>query len=349
MTLGLEEGPKREKERKRLDHRVPLQIQEIKNMSPGQQVFGRYLLIDKLQRKTKDGKDMFNLKLGDASGEIDAVAWENSQIAGDLQVGAVIGLLGDTSSFNGKLQVTAKRIKVLDEDPTPYLKGPGLDRASLEKQFSDYIASLQDVHLRKLLEKMFTSELRDRFFRAAAAKSIHHNYSGGLLEHSLEVARLCLLVSSVWPELNRDLVLVGSLLHDLGKVEELELKVVPRYTTEGRLLGHIVIGTEMVAAAINQMRQEGQEFPAELEWMLKHMLLSHHGALEFGSPVIPLFPEALLLHVIDNLDAKMHLFFSKMGETGGESEYFTNYDSFFAQHFFRYRYNLPEEGELSQD
>jgi len=329
-----------------VESRIPLQVKELKNLSPGQQVFGRYLLLDRIQRKTKDGKAMYNLKLGDASGDIDAVAWENCQIAGDMQPGAVIGLLGDMSSFNGKTQVTAKRIKVLEDDPTPYLKGPGLDRQSLEKHFAEMIESVQDIHLRNLLHLMFTPDLKERFYRGAAAKSIHHNYSGGLLEHTLEVCRLCLQAASLWPELNRDLLLVGSLLHDLGKVEELEVKVVPGYTTEGRLLGHIVLGTEMVAAAIKALRQEGQEFPAELEWMLKHMILSHHGALEFGSPVIPLFPEALLLNFMDNLDAKMHVFLNKISESGGENEYFTNYDNFFAQHFFKYRYNLAEESEL---
>jgi 3'-5' exoribonuclease len=332
-----------QKERRRLEGKIPLQVKELKNLNPGQQVFGKYLLLEKLHRKTNAGKDMYNIKLGDAGGDIDAVVWENCPIAGDLEVGAVIGLLGDMSSFNGKLQVTAKRIKVLEDDPAPFLKGPILNRETLMARFEAHIQSLQDYHLRTLLSRIFTPAVTDRFGKAAAAKSIHHNYSGGLLEHTLEVAELCLQAGRVWPGLNRDLLLAGTLLHDLGKIEELELKVIPRYTTEGRLLGHILIGTELVGAEINRWRQEGQDFPEELEWMLKHMILSHHGALEFGSPVIPLFPEALLLHFMDNLDAKMHIFFNKINESGGENEYFTNYDSFFAQHFFRYRYNSSAE------
>lgn len=326
-----------------MENKGPFKIKELKAMNPGQQIFGKYLLLDKLHRKTKDGKDMYNIKLGDASGDIDAVVWENCSIAGDFAAGAVIGILGDIGSFNGKLQVTVKRIKVLDEDPTPYLPGPSVSPEALRKCFEEYVQSIKDVHLRDLLNRTFSPPVKDKFFKATAAKTIHHNYSGGLLEHTVEVADLCSQALGVFPALNRDLVITGALLHDIGKIEELDIKVVPQYTIEGRLLGHIVLGTEMITMQISRMRQEGEDFPDELEWMLKHMILSHHGQLEFGSPVIPLFPEALLLHAMDNLDAKMFIFFNKINETGDETELFTNYDNFFAQHFFKYRYTSSEE------
>jgi len=329
-----------------VENKGPFQVKEIKGMTPGQQIFGKYLLLDKLHRKTKDNKDMYNIKLGDASGEIDAVVWENCPIAGDFVAGSVLGLLGDIGSFNGKIQVTAKRIKVLDEDPTPYLPGPSVSLEAMQKRFEQYGQSIKDIHLSTLLTRIFTPTLKDRFFKATAAKTIHHNYSGGLLEHTLEVADLCIQALAIFPQLNRDLVLTGALLHDIGKIAELDVKVVPQYTVEGRLVGHIVLGTEMITMQINSMRQEGETFPNELEWMLKHMMLSHHGSLEFGSPVIPLFPEALLLHVMDNLDAKMFIFFNKINESGPENELFTNYDNFFAQHFFKYRYSGPEDNEV---
>lgn len=328
-----------------MENKGPFKIKELKAMNPGQQIFGKYLLLDKLHRKTKDGKDMYNIKLGDVSGDIDAVVWENCPIAGEFATGAVIGILGDIGSFNGKLQVTVKRIKVLDEDPTLYLPGPAVSLEALRKRFEQYIHSVKDVYLRMLLDNTFSSGIKERFFKATAAKTIHHNYSGGLLEHTLEVADLCSQALVVFPALNRDLVIAGALLHDIGKIEELDIKVVPQYTIEGRLVGHIVLGTEMITMQISRLRQEGQAFPDELEWMLKHMILSHHGSLEFGSPVIPLFPEALLLHVMDNLDAKMFIFFNKINDTADETEVFTNYDSFFAQHFFKYRYNSPDGEE----
>lgn len=317
----------------------PFLIKQLKGMNTGQQVFGKYLLLEKVYRKTKDGKDMYNIKLGDASGDIDAVVWENCQIAGEFETGAVIGLLGDTGSFNGKIQVSVKRIKVLDEDPSPYLKGPAVSIEALGARFDQHINSMADIHLKTLLSRIFTPEIKQKFFQATAAKSIHHNYCGGLLEHTIEVADLCVQALKVFSGLNQDLVLAGALLHDIGKLVELEVNVVPQYTVEGRLVGHIVLGTELLTTRINEIRLEGKDFPKELEWMLKHMLLSHHGSLEFGSPVIPLFPEALLLHVMDNLDAKMCIFFNKINESGGENEFFTNYDNFFAQHFFKYRYN----------
>lgn len=327
-----------------MERKGPLTVKELKTMLPGQQVFGKYLLLDKLHRKTKDGKDMYNIKLGDRTGSIEGVVWENCPIAGDFIEGAVLGLLGDIGSYNGNIQVNAKRVKVLDEDPTPYLPGPATSQAKLQQAFEAHLHSIHDLHLRTLLQRIFTPERRDQFFKATAAKSIHHNYSGGLLEHTIEVVDLCRYGTEIFSSLNRDLVITGALLHDIGKIVELDVKVVPQYTTEGRLIGHVVLGTEVVTAAISQMRSDGLEFPYELEWMLKHMLLSHHGNLEFGSPVVPMFPEALLLHAMDNLGAKMYIFNRKRDEPGGENEMFTNYDNFFGQHFFKFRY----EGEFEE-
>lgn len=320
-------------------------VKELKAMPPGQQVFGKYLLLDRLYRKTKDGKDMYNIKLGDSTGDIDGVVWENCQITGDFKEGAVLGLLGDIGSFNGKIQVTVKRVKVLDEDPAPFLPGPAISQSKLRQVLQYYLDSVQDIYLNCLLQRMFTPEQTESFYKSSAAKSIHHNYSGGLLEHTIEVVELCARALDVFPAMNRDLVVTGALLHDIGKIVELDIKVVPRYTVQGRLIGHVVLGAEMVSKAIGELRSEGVGFPAELEWMLEHMILSHHGNLEFGSPVVPMFPEALLLHAMDNLGAKMFIFTSKREEPGGESDLFTNYDSFFGQHFFKFRYEGATEEE----
>ncbi len=328
-----------------MERKTPSLVKELKAMTPGQQIFGKYLLVDRLHRKTKDGKDMYNIKLGDNTGNIDGVVWENCQITGDFHEGAVLGLLGDIGSFNGRIQVTAKRVKVLDEDPTPYMPGPVISSDKLRQGLKYYLESITDIYLGALLRCIFTPERMELFCRATAAKSIHHNYCGGLLEHTIEVVDLCVRAMEVLPGMNRDLVVTGAVLHDIGKIAELEVKVVPQYTIEGRLIGHVVLGTEMVTMAVGHLRKEGVEFPLELEWMLKHMMLSHHGNLEFGSPVVPMFPEALLLHVMDNLGAKMYIFNSKRDEPGGESELFTNYDTFFGQHFFKFRYEGASEPE----
>jgi 3'-5' exoribonuclease len=321
-----------------MDTKGPFLIKDLKAIKPGSQIWGKYLLLEKNHKKTKDGKDMYNIKLGDTTGSIDAVIWENCPVAGNLEPGAVIGLLGDMSNFNGKVQITSKRIKVLDEEPGAYLKGPEVSLDELQQRLEELLACIKDQYLSRLLRRLFSPRVRELFSNTPAARSIHHNYKGGLLEHTLSVADLCRRTAVMYPRLNMDLLIAGALLHDIGKIREYELKVVPRYTPEGRLIGHIVLGSEMVSQEIRQMREEGLDFPAELEWMLKNMLLSHHGSLEFGSPVLPLFPEAYLLHAMDDLDARMFVYFNKIDEVEGENEFFSNYDSFFGQHFFKYRY-----------
>ena len=332
-----------------MENKGPLAIKELKGINPGKQVWGKFLLIDKIHRKTKDGKDMYNIKIGDVSGEMDAVVWENCAVAGNLEIGSVIALLGDLGSFNGKTQITAKRIKVLDEDPHPYLKGPEISMEELKQRFEKHIDSIQDTYLASLLEHIFTPSLKEKFFLTPAARSIHHNYAGGLLEHTVSVADLCLKAVKVYPQLNQDIVIAGALIHDIGKISEFEIKVIPQYTPEGRMMGHIVMGHEILSTAIKVIKDQGLDFPIELEWMLKNMLLSHHGSLEFGSPVLPLFPEAYLLHTMDNLDAKMYVFFNKIEEGEGESPLFTNYNNFFGQHFFKYRYSIPDKSQSDEN
>ncbi len=319
-------------------------VQELRGTSQGQQVAGKFLILDKVYRKTKDGKDMYNLKLGDSTGDINAVVWENCKLTGTLENGIVIGVLGDMSNFSGKMQITAKIVKVLDEDPSVYLKqAENMDELIIH--FEQLVQSIEDPYLKQLIQQIFTAHLKEQFFRTPAAKRIHHNYPGGLLEHTDRVADLCLKVADSYPELNRDLLLCGALLHDIGKVAEYQNGITPQYTTEGKLLGHIVMGSEMISQCIRELHSAGLAFPERLEWMIKHMILSHHGSLEFGSPVIPLFPEAFVLHEADNLDAKMYVFNAKIKDNDGEEEFFTNYDSFFAQQFFTYRYSPDKENE----
>lgn len=313
-------------------------IKDIRNMSQGEQLWGKYLVLEKNIRKIKDGRDITNLKVGDATGDIDVIVWDTCNISGIIQVGTVIGLLGDLGLYNNRLQVTAKRVKVLEEDPASYLKTPDMSVDELIQEFDQMVASINDYYLHAVIERIFDSSMREKFFHAPAAKKIHHNYVGGLLEHTLHVANLCIKAADIYPMLNRDLLITGAIMHDIGKVQEYEIKITPEYTVAGRMLGHIVQGNEVLGEAIKAIRQEKGDFPEYLEIMLKHMVLSHHGNLEYGSPVKPLFPEAMLLHMMDNLDAKMFVFFNKINEEEEGEGLFTNYDSFFEQTFFKYRY-----------
>lgn len=321
-----------------MNKKGPFTVNEIKSLSPGTQFWGKYLIIEKIIRKTKDGREIIDLKIGDSSGEISTVVWDNCPVTGSLEIGAVIGLLGDVGTYNNRLQVTAKRIKTLEEDPQLYLKSPAVSIDELVREFDRVLESITDPFMKELLQRIFSPPLRAEFFKAPAAKKIHHNYYGGLLEHTLSVVTLCRQIAAVYKDLNLDLLLTGAILHDIGKLAEYELKVTPRYTVEGRLLGHIVPGTELLTAGIADLKNDGADFPVELELMLKHMIVSHHGSLEFGSPVIPLFPEAFVLYMMDNLDAKMFVFKTKIEENDGEEEFFTNYDHFHGQSFFTYRY-----------
>lgn len=317
-------------------------LKEVKAMLPGRQVWGKYLLLDKVERRTRDGKAVMNLRLGDLSGDIDAVAWESCSITGPLEKGTVVGLLGDTSQYNGRMQITARRIKSLDEDPLAFQRSAD-DWETLKHQFEQLLNSITDPYLKPLLDRVYSGQVREAFLRAPAARRIHHQYTGGLLEHTVTVARLCLDAVRIYADLNRDLVLAGALLHDIGKIEELSMKAAAEYTVAGRLLGHIYIGSELLSVTISNLRQEGSHFPLELELMLKHMILSHHGLLEFGSPVKPLFPEALLLHTMDNLDAKMHIFAGRIKDAEESPEDFTPYDSMFDQHYYKHRYQSPSD------
>lgn len=325
-----------------MDKKGPYTITQLKALPAGSQGWGKFLVLEKTQRRIKDGREVINLKISDSTGEIDSVVWDNCQIAGLLASGAVVGVLGNLGSYNNRPQLTATRIKVLDEDPAAYMPGPTIPLEALQRDFKQILQSVSDHWLQELLSRVFSAETLELFYKAPAARKIHHNYGGGLLEHTLSVARNCMAVADNYPSLNRDMLITGAVLHDIGKLYEYEMKPSPRYTTEGRLMGHIVIGAELVGERIKAIRQEGLEFPTELEWMLRHLILAHHGSLEFGSPVAPLFPEAFVLYMMDNLDAKLFVYKNKIEENDGEDQFFTNYDNFHGQYFFTYRY--PPEG-----
>lgn len=321
----------------------PYTSREAMGLDSGTHFWGKYIIADKNQRKTRNGNELINLRLSDRTGSMEVVAWDSCQIQGDLLKGAVIGIEGDTSMYNNRLQITARRIKVLPEDPTPYLQTTAIPREILLEELRQMVESIADPHMALLLQTILTPECIAKFSATPAARRIHHNYTGGLLEHTLQVARLCQAAAQIYPGLNRDLLLVGAILHDVGKMEEYEIELIPEYTIKGKMLGHIVMGYQRVEKAIETLRNRGVDFPEMLENMIKHLILSHHGNLEFGSPVKPLFPEAFMVHVMDNLDAKMFVFFEKIERNENPDEYLTPYDNFYQQQFLTYRYRESDQ------
>ena len=282
-------------------------IQEFRD---GDHVAGVYLCKQKNSAVTKNGKPYDNVILQDKTGSIDCKIWDvGSAGISDFDALDYVDIVGEVSSFNGALQVSIKRARVAGEgeyDPKDYLPVSERDIDDMYKELMGYVGEISNHYLKALLEEFFVKDeaFIKKFKSVSAAKSVHHCFVGGLLEHTVSVANLCKYYALKYPMLKKDLVISAALLHDVGKVKEFSSFPENDYTDEGNLLGHIVMGAEMVgqkAALIDG-------FPQSLENELKHCILAHHGKLEFGSPKKPALIEAVALNYADDLDAKMETF-----------------------------------------
>ncbi len=282
----------------------------IETLRDGERVGDIYFCKQKTSAVTKNGKSYDSLILQDKTGTIDAKIWDpNSQGIDDFEAMDYVDIVGDVTSFNGMLQINVKRARKVREgeyEPGDYLPVSRYDIEEMYQELLKYINSVQDVHYKALLKSFFVedAEFTENFKKHSAAKSVHHGFIGGLLEHSLSVAKVCDFFAKNYPVLNRDLLISAAMLHDIGKIKELSGFPLNDYTDEGNLLGHIMMGTEMVADKIRMI--EG--FPAVKNNQMKHCILSHHGELEFGSPKKPALIEAVALSFADNMDAKMETF-----------------------------------------
>lgn len=282
----------------------------IKDYKDGDRVFDIYLCKHKLSAVTKNGKPYESLILQDKTGTVDAKIWDpnNAGIA-DFDTLDYIEVYGDVTSFQGALQVNVKRIRKCQEgeyDPADYLPVSKFDIEEMFQELSGYINEIENKYLKQLLQEFFVKddEFIKAFKKSSAAKTVHHGFIGGLLQHTLSVVKLCEYYCGAYPLLNKDLLISAAICHDIGKVREISLFPQNDYTDEGQFLGHIVIGTEMVAEKINKI--EG--FPVLLASELKHCILAHHGEYEFGSPKKPAIMEAVALNFADNTDAKLQTF-----------------------------------------
>lgn len=282
----------------------------IKDYKEGDRVFDIYLCKHKQSAVTKNGKPYENVILQDKTGTVDSKIWDpNSAGIADFDSFDYVEVYGEVNNFQGALQINIKRARKCCEgeyDPADYLPVSGKNIDDMYQQVLEIIASLQNTYLKELLKALFEKdeEFAAAFKKSSAAKTVHHGFVGGLLEHTLSVARLCEYYCKTYNMLNRDLLLSAALCHDIGKTRELSLFPENDYTDEGQLLGHIIMGTEMVGEKIRQI----PGFPAGLENELKHCILAHHGEYEYGSPKKPALMEALALNLADNTDAKMQTF-----------------------------------------
>jgi len=266
-----------------------------------------YLVLSKQQRTTRAAKPYLSLILGDNSGQIEAKVWElaDPRIAQDFNRGDAVKIRGCASIFDGKLQLKVDQLKALnpqDYDRADLLPATTYNIDELWAQLESILASFTEPDLKRLVTAVLADgEIREAFREAPAAKQLHHAFLGGLLEHVVSVLTLAVKVVPHYPILMRDLVLTGVILHDIGKIHELAWATGFEYTLEGTLLGHIQIGASMVEKTIDSL----PNFPPRLKTLVLHTILSHHGKLEFGSPKLPMIPEALMLNFLDDMDAKM--------------------------------------------
>ena len=279
----------------------------ISELQEGQQVRDIFLVARKNLAETKAGKPYLALSLMDRTGEIEARVWDNAAAFDSHgQVGNYVLVQGTAKSFRDQLQLGVVFLEQVNSqtislaDFMPASKRPV---AEMKAELASVIASVADSGLQQLLANIFSGDILEQFCSAPAAKKMHHAYIGGLLEHTLSVTGLAEKMADHYPGLDRDVLITGALLHDLAKIREFSFDALPfDYTDQGRLMGHLVIGVDMVrqaAAVINELSQQQLD-------QVCHLILSHHGRHEFGAPVLPMTQEAILLHHLDDMDAKMN-------------------------------------------
>jgi 3'-5' exoribonuclease len=311
------------------------------------QVDTLFLVKDKIMAMAKNGKPYMTLRLMDKSGEIEGRVWDNvDELATTFDRDDFVRVRGKASVYLGKMQlVIAELLRLPDDavDLADFLPESTRDRQEMRLQLEALVASLRDPYLLALMESFLGDEpLMARYVTAPAAKGMHHVFVGGLLEHSLAVAGLVDAIAPSYPGLNRDLLVVGALLHDVGKVREMTYLRSFDYTDEGKLLGHITIGVEMVHEKV--MAIPG--FPDELALLIKHMILSHHGQYEFGSPKRPKTLEATVLNYLDDLDSKINGISSHMQKEPAEQRW-TSYHRLYDRYFYRDRLGEQPSAEAA--
>jgi 3'-5' exoribonuclease len=273
-----------------------------------QVVTGFFAVAQKQTRSTRDGAPYFAISICDRTGQIECRIWEAAAILDGFEQGDVVKVQGQVCRYQEKLQLKVEKIrKAKPEDEEKFDLGDFVPKTSRDveamwAELNGYVSSFTNPYLQALLRAFLDDpQIAEALKNAPAAKSMHHAWIGGLLEHIVSLLAISDMMARHYPEVNRDLLLTGVVLHDIGKLQELRWGANFDYTLEGQLLGHISMGIAMVEKKLASL----PDFPPNLRVLVEHMILSHHGKYEFGSPKLPMIPEALLLHYLDDLDAKM--------------------------------------------
>ncbi len=308
-------------------------VADIKDRDP---VKGVFLVKEKIMAMAKNGKPYMNLRFMDKSGEVDAKLWDNTDVLDKLfDKNDFVRVRGKASVYMNKMQVVVAEInRVPDEEVNlaDFLPESPRSIGEMRQELRDVVGALANSHLKGLMEAFLADEpLMDQYCKAPAAKGMHHVYLGGLLEHSLALVRLIRAIVPLYEGINEDLLVVGALLHDVGKIQEMSYERAFDYTDAGKLLGHITIGVELVEDKIRQV----DGFPRELSLLLKHMLLSHHGQYEFGSPKRPKTVEATILNYLDDMDSKINGIRTHIAKETASSSRWTAHHRLYDRYFFK--------------
>lgn len=281
----------------------------ISDFTTDEVIVDYYLCKKKQTLKTRSGKNYLSLVLQDKTGIINAKVWELNNNIQSFEENNFIKIEASVVMYQSEHQLTVRKIRRADEgeyDPSDYIPSTDKNIDEMFKKLVDIISSIKNTHINQLLENIYINnkEINELFTSHSAAKSMHHNYMGGLLEHTLSIVQICDFLSSHYEDIDRDLLIASAFLHDTGKIYELSKFPENEYTDEGQLLGHITICIELV----NREMEKIENFPPQLKTLLKHSILSHHGQYEYGSPKRPKTREAFILSCIDELDAKLKMY-----------------------------------------
>ncbi len=315
----------------------------IRDIQEDDRVRGTYLAKVKKMGQTKKGDPFLSVTLSDRTGDMEARVWERAvELSSLFKEGDILQVEGHASSYRNQIQLILSDITRLpdpEEDPAIFLESAPGDINEMMASLRAIINETGDRDLKALSDRFLSDRpFLELFKNAPAAKNFHHNYIGGLLEHTLSVCKMSCGVAAQYPKLDRDLLVTGAFLHDIGKIRELKFNRSIDYTDEGRLIGHLTMGVEMVDEKLKKLK----DFPVEKALRLKHLILSHHGQYEFGSPKRPKFLEAFALHLIDDLDAKMNGLGRYMEKDLQEGAW-TDYNRMFDRYLLKD--SIPSHGE----
>jgi len=314
----------------------------VKDLTADQAITGFFLVHEKEVRNTNAGKPYLRMELGDRSGTIEARMWDQFEnLAKDVSRDDFVKVQARVEIYRNKPQLSLQQFRLAkpeEIDLADFLPHTPFNVEELYKQMLAYAEGMKNPWLKMLVSKVLSDpQIAVRYKRAPAAKVMHHAYLGGLLEHVVGLCGLAKQVAAHYPELDVDLLLTAAMLHDVGKLDELCYERSVSYTTEGQLLGHIVMELETVTKAMEEI--EG--FPAKLKTVVQHILISHHGQYEFGSPKLPMIREALVFHYMDDMDSKLGAVRSAMEIESGEEDW-SAYSGALGRKFLRLEKYLTE-------